>query len=98
MFLLAIMKSSKKGKRFSAVFINRKGLIHKIIHFGSAKGKTYLDHNNDKKKKAWIARHKKNIDKFIDDPLAPITLAHSIAWNKKDFNDSVKSYRKKYNL
>ena len=31
----------------------------KTTHFGSATGKTFIDHNDEKKKQAWIARHSK---------------------------------------
>ena len=31
----------------------------KIINFGSKTGETYLDHKDDKKRAAWVARHSK---------------------------------------
>jgi hypothetical protein len=46
-------KSKAKGKRFYVVY---KG---KRINFGSATGKTFIDHRDPKIKKAWQARHSK---------------------------------------
>lgn len=45
--------SKKKGKRFYVVYNN------KIINFGSKNGSTFIDHHDEKKRKAWLARHMK---------------------------------------
>ena len=49
--------SSRKGKRFYVVYDD------KTIHFGSEKGETFIDHEDEKKKKAWKARHGKIYNK-----------------------------------
>ena len=41
------------NKRFYVIFNNRK------INFGSKTGKTFLDHGDNRKRKAWLARHTK---------------------------------------
>ena len=43
--------SKVKGKRYFVVYNN------KIINFGSKDGSTFIDHNDEKKRKAWRARH-----------------------------------------
>ena len=43
--------SWRKNKRF---YVDWEGTI---IHFGSKNGKTFIDHGDEKKKKAWRARH-----------------------------------------
>ena len=53
-----IGNSWRKNKRFYVLYDD------KYIHFGSKKGKTFIDHNDDKKRKAWKARHKKIINKY----------------------------------
>ena len=45
--------SKKKNKRFYVIY---KG---KIINFGSDVGSTFIDHNDVKKRSAWLARHSK---------------------------------------
>ena len=49
--------SNAKGKRFYVVY---KG---KRINFGAKGGQTFLDHKDEKKRKAWRARHSKIRDK-----------------------------------
>ena len=46
-------KSCMKNKRYYVIYNN------KIIHFGSDVGRTFIDHHNLAKKKAWYARHSK---------------------------------------
>ena len=43
--------SKTKNKRFYVIYNNTK------INFGSKVGKTYIDHHDDNKRKAWRARH-----------------------------------------
>jgi hypothetical protein len=49
-----LKKSNRRGKRF---IIDMGDHSH---HFGSDVGKTYIDHQDDKKKENWIARHRKD--------------------------------------
>lgn len=51
---MEIEKSTRKGKRFMATFANGK-----IIHFGQAGGKTYIDHGDKSLREAYLARHAK---------------------------------------
>jgi hypothetical protein len=45
--------SNRMNKRFYVVYDK------KIVHFGSHKAKTFLEHKDDKKRDAWYARHSK---------------------------------------
>ena len=49
---IVLKNSNKTNKRFQ-VKIDKK-----TIHFGLKGGSTYIDHKDDNKKAAWIARHK----------------------------------------
>ena len=46
-------KSCVKNKRYYVIYNN------KTINFGSDVGRTFIDHHNLAKKKAWYARHSK---------------------------------------
>ena len=46
-------RSNVKGKRFYVIFQGKK------INFGSATGKTFIDHGDTKIRDAWRARHSK---------------------------------------
>jgi len=48
--------SKTKNKRFYIIYNNKK------INFGSKLGQTYIDHNDNIKKKNWRARHSKIIN------------------------------------
>ena len=43
--------SKAKNKRFYVVYDK------KLINFGSSVGKAFIDHHDEKKRKAWKARH-----------------------------------------
>ena len=78
--------SKRKGKRFVIIMPEYN---HKH-HFGSDVGETYVDHKNDKKKKAWIARHKG--DKNWNYPHSGIFHSRHLLWNAPSLSDSIKIY------
>ncbi len=56
---------AKTGKRFTAIFrIHKGGKVIKITHFGQHNPKqgTYIDHGDKKKRTAFRARHKKDLE------------------------------------
>jgi hypothetical protein len=71
-------KSKKKNKRFYVIYDG------KIINFGSSVGKTYYDHKDKIKRKAWYARHSKIKDKnnklVINNPYSPSYWSAKILW------------------
>lgn len=50
--------SPKNDKRFYVIYDN------KIIHFGAKNGHTFIDHHDNQKRKAWVARHSKIKNKY----------------------------------
>jgi hypothetical protein len=46
-------KSKVKGKRFYVIYDGKR------INFGSDVGSSFIDHHDEKKRKAWYARHSK---------------------------------------
>ena len=82
-----LKKSTRKNKRF---------MINKI-HFGSDVGKTYIDHGDEKKKTAWIARHKN--DKGYNDKESGIYYSKHLLWgDSKTLEENIKSLEKKLNI
>ena len=71
-------KSKKKNKRFYVIYDG------KIINFGSSVGKTYYDHKDKIKRKAWYARHSKIKDKnnklVINNPYSPSYWSNVLLW------------------
>ncbi len=66
-------------KRFYVVYRDR------IIHFGSKHGKTFIDHQDKDKRRAWIARHSKILNKegkpVIRIKSSPSYWSYHVLWN-----------------
>lgn len=82
--------SKKKGKRYK---IDMGDHSH---HFASDVGKTYVDHNDKKKKLAWEARHKK--DKNYNSKHSAIYHSRHLFWNKPTLAQSIKAYEAKHKV
>ena len=71
-------KSCMKNKRYYVIYNN------KTINFGSDVGRTFIDHNNIDKKKAWYARHSKILNKknqkVINLKSSPSYWSYRILW------------------
>lgn len=98
MKLIKISQSNIKGKRYTAHFKVNSDSPHKIkkVHFGSSNHENYTIHKDDERKKRYIQRHQKNED--WDNPLTAGALSRWILWNKKTLNESIKDFKKRFNL
>jgi len=92
---VVISKSDRPEKRLKAVFTDDSKKV-KTIHFGFKGGSTYIDHGNDKKKDAYIARHR--VNENFNDPMTAGALARWILWNKKTLSASIADFKKRFNL
>lgn len=88
--------SDRQNKRYKAVFFDNNKKV-KTTHFGLDTGSTYIDHKDDDKKKAYIARHSKNNENW-NDYMSAGSLSRYILWNMKTLQASIKDYKKKFNL
>lgn len=73
---MLIQKSTRKGKRFQATYLNGK-----VVHFGQAGGQTYIDHGDKAKREAYLARHGANKRERWDDPFSPASLSRWLLWS-----------------
>ena len=84
MKLVSIKPSDGKDKRYVAEFCECDGRSkckndkRKKTHFGLKGGSTYIDHKDDKKKDAYIARHEQDLK--THDPTRAGYLAFYILW------------------
>jgi len=92
MKLVSITKSDREGKKLKALFSDPK----KTVHFGQEGSKTYIDHNDDAKKSAYLARHEPN--ETWSDPTTAGSLSRYILWNKKTLKASINDFKSKFNL
>lgn len=70
---MLIQKSTRAGKRFMATYANGK-----VVHFGQAGGKTYIDEGDKAKREAYLARHKKREN--WSDPFSAGALSRYLLW------------------
>jgi len=92
MKLESIKPSERDTKRYVAIFSNPK----KTTHFGLKGGSTYIDHRDEKKKSAYLARHK--VRENFNDPVTAGALARWILWNKQTLSASISDFKKRFNL
>ena len=79
---MIIAKSTRAGKRFMATFANGK-----VVHFGSAGGRTYIDRGDEAKRRAYIARHSKNNENWTN-PYSPGALSRWLLWGDSTSMDT----------
>jgi len=85
-----VSKSSRKGKKMVAYFSNGRK-----THFGQDGSKTYLDHKDKQKRKAYQARHA--IDIETQDPYRAGYLSLYLLWgDHTNLTDAVKAYNKRF--
>ena len=90
----------KTGKRFTAIFrLHKGGKVIKITHFGQRNPKqgTYIDHGDKKKRDAYRARHKKDLD--TKDFKRAGFLSMGLLWgDNTSLKENIEDYKKKFNL
>lgn len=94
MKLIKIVKSSKKTKKYDAIFdIDGK---EKKVSFGAAGYEDYTMHKDPARKQRYINRHKANED--WSDPTTPGALSRYILWEDTDMSKAISAYKKRYNI
>jgi hypothetical protein len=88
--LYILKKSNRKGKRFEIIMDTHSH------HFASDVGKTFIDHKDDKKKEAWIARHKN--DKNYNSKHSGIFHSRKLLWSKPTLKEAIKDYEKEHGV
>jgi len=87
-----LKKSNRKGKRYMITMPDF-GHSH---HFGSDVGQTFIDHKDEKKKSAWVARHKN--DKNYNSKHSGIYHSRKLLWTKPTLKEAIKKYENEHNV
>jgi len=87
-----LKKSNRKGKRF---LIEMPKFKHSH-HFASDVGKTFIDHKDQKKKDAWIQRHKG--DRNYNSKHSGIYHSRKLLWSAPTLKEAIKDYEKEHNV
>lgn len=103
MRLLDVKPSPKEDKKYMAIFCTCEGPTkccdtnRKKVHFGAKNSSTYLDHKDENKRKAYIARHKVRED--FNNPMTAGSLAKNLLWGPTtSLKENIKLFKKKFNL
>jgi hypothetical protein len=89
---MKLVSSPLETKRFRAIWPDG---TH--TDFGQKGGSTFIDHRDEKKRMAYIARHSKGRENW-NDPRSAGALARYILWEKPTLSASLAAFRKRFNL
>lgn len=102
MKLISVKKSTRKGKKWMAEFCMCTGEScckkedRKIVHFGSAGMDDYTITKDKEQRDRYRTRHKKDLE--TKDPTRAGYLSYYLLWNKETLTESIKDYKKRFNL
>jgi hypothetical protein len=102
MKLEKVIPSTVKGKKWTAIFCTCKGESKccdndkKKVHFGAAGYDDYTITKDKEQKERYRKRHQKDLR--TNDPTRPGYLSYYLLWNKPTLQESIKDYKKKFNL
>jgi hypothetical protein len=88
-----IKPSNNQNKKITAIIDDTKNNNKKIIHFGAKLYEDYAHNKDEKRKKAYLSRHKH--DNFYD-PLYAGFYASNLLWNKPTLKQSIVDTNRKY--
>jgi Family of unknown function (DUF5754) len=89
-------KSDRPDKRLKAIFLDKdKNKVH-TTHFGLKNGKTYIDHQDNDKRLAYLARHRPREDwsNFITSG----SLSRYVLWSHTSLDKAKRYYAVKFGL
>ena len=96
MSYVKIKKSDIKGKKYTAIFYDNDNKKIKTSQFGSAGMSDYTIHRDDQRKQRYLDRHRANEN--WNDYMSAGALSRWILWNKRTLQESIKDYKRKFNL
>ena len=93
---VSIKKSTKSGKKYQATFTYADRKQTKTVHFGASGYEDFTKHKDTKRKQRYIDRHRRKEN--WNDPTTAGSLSRYILWNKPSLQESITSYKKRFNL
>lgn len=91
---MKVESSNRKGKRYVAIF-----KFGTKVHFGQMLGQTYIDHGDEKKRAAYIARHGASGKENWQDKYSPGALSRWLLWgDSPSLEENIRAYRKRFDV
>ena len=91
-----IKPSTRKTKKYVAIFRNEQDKKVKTVHFGGKGYSDYTKHKDDNRKNLYLRRHRKREN--WDNYMSAGSLSRYILWNMKSLDGSIKDYKKRFKL
>jgi hypothetical protein len=95
-YKVVIRPSTRKEKKYMAIFYDKYGKKLKTTHFGQKNYEDFTIHKDKDRKQRYINRHKRNEN--WKDPTTAGALSLYVLWNKPSFRSSVADYKKRFKL
>ena len=93
---VTITDSTNPKKKLMAIFTDDDGKKIKTTHFGQAGADDYTITNDKEQRTRYRNRHKKDLD--TNDYKKAGYLSWFLLWNKPTLTESIKDYKKRFNL
>lgn len=93
---VTITDSTNPKKKLMAIFTDDDGKKIKTTYFGQAGADDYTITNDKEQRTRYRNRHKKDLD--TNDYKKAGYLSWFLLWNKPTLTESIKDYKKKFNL
>ena len=94
---VTIKKSTRPGKKLMATFYEHKGGPQiKVTHFGQESAPDFTKTRDEEQRKRYLKRHRKNEN--WDSYMTAGSLSRYILWDKPTRTESIRSYKKRFNL
>jgi len=94
--LRRIEVSPTAGKKFRAIFYDKNADKTKHTDFGASGYDDYTKTHDKEQRNRYRERHKKDLD--TDDPTRAGFLSYYLLWNKPTLAESVRKYKKMFNM
>jgi len=97
MVFVKITKSSKAGKKYTAIFYDDDKKKIKTTSFGATGYEDYTTHKDEERKRRYLERHKNGNENWADYKSAG-SLSRHLLWSEPTFEASYKKYLSKFKL
>lgn len=96
---VSIQLSSRKNKRFQAIIYDNRDKIIKRVHFGSPNPTygTFIDHQDEQRKEAYIKRHAPNEDWTKKGIETAGFWSRWFLWSKPNIKEALREVKKQSN-
>lgn len=92
-----LYKSNRKGKKYAVGFFeDTETEPFKMVHFGAAEMDDFTTHKDKERRRMFLNRFKRLIEKEAGNPYSPMTLSHLILWNKPTLRASFNDFKKRF--